>query len=120
VGFGGSEIRPEATGFGVVLFAECALEDAGDKFEGKRCIVSGSGWVGARGAAGAAGLGVAEAVGWCDHPHLRAPPGIAACRRGCCCRCFQLATAQLPPLPLLTCVSVSVGLCAGMLPPTAP
>jgi glutamate dehydrogenase (NADP+) len=41
--FGGSEIRPEATGYGVVLFAEAMLKDKGDKLEGKRCVVSGSG-----------------------------------------------------------------------------
>ncbi|EFN54237.1 hypothetical protein CHLNCDRAFT_25065, partial [Chlorella variabilis] len=41
--FGGSEVRPEATGFGAVFFAEAMLEDLGDGLQGKRCIVSGSG-----------------------------------------------------------------------------
>jgi glutamate dehydrogenase (NADP+) len=36
-------VRPEATGYGVVYFAEAVLEDRGDKLEGKRCVVSGAG-----------------------------------------------------------------------------
>lgn len=43
LGFGGSQIRPEATGYGVVFFAECVLADAGEELKGKRCIVTGSG-----------------------------------------------------------------------------
>ncbi|PSC69576.1 glutamate isoform B [Micractinium conductrix] len=43
VDFGGSEIRPEATGYGCVYFAECMLESNGERIEGKRCIVTGSG-----------------------------------------------------------------------------
>eukprot|EP00494_Astrolonche_serrata_P024832 UN25092 len=41
--WGGSKIRPEATGYGVVYFAKNALEGLKDKLEGKRCVVSGSG-----------------------------------------------------------------------------
>ncbi len=41
--FGGSNIRPEATGYGVVYMMECMLETKGDSLKGKRCLVSGSG-----------------------------------------------------------------------------
>ena len=41
--WGGSLIRPEATGYGCVYFAEEMLKTRGDNFEGKICTVSGSG-----------------------------------------------------------------------------
>eukprot|EP00887_Chlorella_sp_A99_P008188 scaffold12.g8188.t1 len=41
--WGGSNIRPEATGYGAVFFAQNALEDRGEALEGKRCVVTGSG-----------------------------------------------------------------------------
>lgn len=41
--FGGSLIRPEATGYGTVYFAQNMLETKGDSFKGKRVLVSGSG-----------------------------------------------------------------------------
>ncbi len=41
--FGGSLIRPEATGYGAVYFAKEMLERRGMGFEGKKCLVSGSG-----------------------------------------------------------------------------
>lgn len=41
--WGGSRLRPEATGFGAVFFARELLEDQGDSLAGKRCLVSGSG-----------------------------------------------------------------------------
>ena len=41
--FGGSLIRPEATGYGTVYFAKNMLETKGDSFNGKRVAVSGSG-----------------------------------------------------------------------------
>jgi glutamate dehydrogenase (NADP+) len=41
--WGGSLIRPEATGYGAVYFAQEMLATAGDSLEGKRCVVSGSG-----------------------------------------------------------------------------
>jgi glutamate dehydrogenase (NADP+) len=43
LGWGGSLIRPEATGYGAVYFAQNMLETRGDSFEGKICTVSGSG-----------------------------------------------------------------------------
>jgi glutamate dehydrogenase (NADP+) len=41
--FGGSLIRPEATGYGNVYFAQSMLETKGDSFAGKTVVVSGSG-----------------------------------------------------------------------------
>jgi glutamate dehydrogenase (NADP+) len=41
--FGGSLVRTEATGYGVVYFAQKMLEHAGESLEGKRCAISGSG-----------------------------------------------------------------------------
>ncbi len=41
--WGGSLIRPEATGYGLVYFAEEMLKASGDSIRGKRCVVSGSG-----------------------------------------------------------------------------
>jgi glutamate dehydrogenase (NADP+) len=42
-GWGGSLIRPEATGFGQVYFLREMLKARGDSIEGKVCTVSGSG-----------------------------------------------------------------------------
>jgi glutamate dehydrogenase (NADP+) len=41
--YGGSNIRPEATGYGCVYFGEYILQDQNDTYKGKRCVVSGSG-----------------------------------------------------------------------------
>ncbi|RMH71286.1 MAG: NADP-specific glutamate dehydrogenase [Gemmatimonadetes bacterium] len=41
--WGGSLIRPEATGYGAVYFAANMLETRGETLEGKVCLVSGSG-----------------------------------------------------------------------------
>ncbi|MHC5211453.1 MAG: NADP-specific glutamate dehydrogenase [Planctomycetota bacterium] len=43
LGWGGSLIRPEATGYGSVYFADEMLKAAGQSLEGKVCLVSGSG-----------------------------------------------------------------------------
>jgi len=43
VSFGGSLIRPEATGYGTVYFAQSMLATKGLSFEGKTVLVSGSG-----------------------------------------------------------------------------
>lgn len=42
-GWGGSLIRPEATGYGAVYFAEEMLATRGESLAGKTCLVSGSG-----------------------------------------------------------------------------
>ncbi|MCB0746605.1 MAG: NADP-specific glutamate dehydrogenase [Ignavibacteriae bacterium] len=41
--WGGSLIRPEATGYGAVYFAVEMLQTRGESLEGKNCLVSGSG-----------------------------------------------------------------------------
>ena len=41
--WGGSNIRPEATGYGAVYFAQEMLATRGDSLAGKTCLVSGSG-----------------------------------------------------------------------------
>lgn len=41
--WGGSLIRPEATGYGTVYFAQSMLERKGDSFTGKTVVISGSG-----------------------------------------------------------------------------
>lgn len=43
LGFGGSLIRPEATGYGLVYYTEEMLKANGDSFAGKKVVVSGSG-----------------------------------------------------------------------------
>ncbi len=43
LGWGGSLIRPEATGYGAVYFAAEMLKTRRDSLENKRCLVSGSG-----------------------------------------------------------------------------
>ncbi len=46
VSWGGSLIRPEATGYGTVYFAEDMLNHIGDSIQGKTVTISGSGNVG--------------------------------------------------------------------------
>jgi glutamate dehydrogenase (NADP+) len=41
--YGGSLIRPEATGYGAVYFGEEMLKTRGETYDGKICLVSGSG-----------------------------------------------------------------------------
>ena len=41
--WGGSLIRPEATGYGTVYFADNMLKRKGDSFDGKKVVISGSG-----------------------------------------------------------------------------
>ncbi|WP_445714589.1 NADP-specific glutamate dehydrogenase [Flavobacterium sp.] len=43
ISFGGSLIRPEATGYGTVYFAQSMLATKGTSFQGKTVLVSGSG-----------------------------------------------------------------------------
>ena len=43
IGWGGSLIRTEATGYGLIYFAENMMQQAGSSIKGKRCLVSGSG-----------------------------------------------------------------------------
>ena len=57
VSWGGSLVRPEATGFGVVLFVEEMLKTRNLSLEGQRVIVSGSGNVAINAIAKAQALG---------------------------------------------------------------
>ncbi|WP_445259325.1 NADP-specific glutamate dehydrogenase [Nocardioides aurantiacus] len=41
--WGGSQVRKEATGYGTVFFVEEMLKAAGESYDGKRVVVSGSG-----------------------------------------------------------------------------
>lgn len=42
-GWGGSLLRPEATGYGLIYFSEYMFETINENFEGKICLVSGAG-----------------------------------------------------------------------------
>ncbi len=66
ISFGGSLIRPEATGFGVVYFAQEMLKLKGEDFKGKVCIISGTGNVGIHTAQKLMELG-AKVVGFNDY-----------------------------------------------------
>ena len=41
--FGGSLARTEATGYGLIYFADCMLKKMGTDFKGKKCLISGDG-----------------------------------------------------------------------------
>ncbi len=41
--YGGSRVRPQATGYGLCYFTVEMLKDRGDSFEGKNVVISGSG-----------------------------------------------------------------------------
>jgi glutamate dehydrogenase (NADP+) len=43
LGWGGALVRTEATGYGAAFFAQAMMEAAGESFDGKRVVVSGSG-----------------------------------------------------------------------------
>jgi glutamate dehydrogenase (NADP+) len=43
IGWGGSLIRTEATGYGLIYFAQYMLQEKKDSIKGKTCLVSGSG-----------------------------------------------------------------------------
>ena len=43
ISWGGSLVRPEATGFGAVIFTQEMLKTRGASFDGQRVVVSGSG-----------------------------------------------------------------------------
>jgi glutamate dehydrogenase (NADP+) len=55
--FGGSHVRVEATGFGLVYFLEEMLNTAGESLEGKRVVISGAGNVALHAARKVAELG---------------------------------------------------------------
>jgi glutamate dehydrogenase (NADP+) len=57
ISWGGSLVRPEATGFGTVIFTQEMLKTRGTSFDGKRVVVSGSGNVAINAIAKAQALG---------------------------------------------------------------
>lgn len=65
IGWGGSLVRTEATGYGTVVFANEMLKTRGESFDGKRVMVSGSGNVAIYAAEKATQLG-ATVVGFSD------------------------------------------------------
>lgn len=64
--WGGSLLRPEATGYGVAYFAQQMLATRGDELKGKICIVSGAGNVGIYTMEKLTALG-AKVVGFMDY-----------------------------------------------------
>ncbi|HOA26704.1 MAG TPA: NADP-specific glutamate dehydrogenase [Arachnia sp.] len=65
IGWGGSLVRTEATGYGTVVFANEMLKTRGESMDGKRVMVSGSGNVAIYASEKAAQLG-ATVVGFSD------------------------------------------------------
>ena len=65
IGWGGSLVRTEATGYGTVVFADEMLKTRGETMDGKRVMVSGSGNVAIYASEKAAQLG-ATVVGFSD------------------------------------------------------
>ncbi|MCH8569131.1 MAG: NADP-specific glutamate dehydrogenase [Balneolales bacterium] len=43
ISFGGSKLRPEATGFGLIYFTEMMLQEKDDSLDGAKVLISGSG-----------------------------------------------------------------------------
>lgn len=64
--WGGSLLRPEATGYGVAYFAQNMLKDRGDSLEGKTAVISGTGNVGIYAIEKLTQLG-AKVVGFMDY-----------------------------------------------------
>ena len=76
--WGGSLLRPEATGYGVAYFAQNMLKNKGDSLEGKTCIISGTGNVGVYAMEKLTLLG-AKVVGFMDYDgSVYDPDGIDA------------------------------------------
>ncbi len=74
--WGGSPLRPEATGYGVCYFASAMLATRGDSFEGKTVVISGSGNVAQYAAQKALQLG-AKVVTFSDsNGYVYDPAGI--------------------------------------------
>lgn len=74
--WGGSNLRPEATGYGLLYFVESMLEHAGHDIERKRIVISGSGNVAQFAAEKALGVG-ASVVAMSDSAgYIYEPEGI--------------------------------------------
>lgn len=74
--FGGSEIRVEATGFGLIYFLSCMLNDRGETLEGKRVLISGKGNVATHAALKAIALGARVLTLSDTGGTLHAPDGL--------------------------------------------
>ncbi len=76
--WGGSPLRPEATGYGVCYFAEAMLARAGESFEGKTVAVSGSGNVAQYAVQKATALGAKVVTMSDSNGYIYDPDGIDA------------------------------------------
>ena len=74
--YGGSMVRTEATGFGVVYFVREMLAAAGRNFDGKRVIVSGSGNVAIHAALKAQELGATVIAASDSGGYIHDPEGL--------------------------------------------
>ncbi|WP_198394568.1 NADP-specific glutamate dehydrogenase [Brevibacterium yomogidense] len=74
--YGGSMVRTEATGFGVVYFVREMLSAAGRNFDGKRVIVSGSGNVAIHAALKAQELGATVIAASDSGGYIHDPAGL--------------------------------------------
>ncbi|CBN74525.1 Glutamate dehydrogenase 1 (NADP-dependent) [Ectocarpus siliculosus] len=74
--WGGAMPYPEATGYGVVEFARCMLEDKGDSLKGKRCLITGSGKVAVHVAEKLLQLGAIPLTFSDSSGHIYEPEGI--------------------------------------------
>jgi glutamate dehydrogenase (NADP+) len=84
--WGGSLIRPEATGYGAVYFAENVFNGVDDTLKGKRCLVSGSGNVAQFAVEkllhlGAVPITMSDSSGYIMEPNGFTPEGLAEVMR---------------------------------------
>ena len=78
IAWGGSPLRPEATGYGVCYFASAMLQTKGDSFEGKTVVISGSGNVAQYAAQKAIALGAKVVTLSDSNGYIYDPDGIDA------------------------------------------
>jgi glutamate dehydrogenase (NADP+) len=78
INWGGSLIRPEATGYGCVYFAEEMLKNQGQSFQGKTVVISGSGNVAQYAAEKASQLGGKVVTMSDSNGYIYDPSGIDA------------------------------------------
>ena len=76
--WGGSHIRPEATGYGVCYFASAMLATKGDSYEGKTVAISGSGNVAQYASKKALQLGAKVVTMSDSNGYIYGPEGIDA------------------------------------------
>ena len=76
IDWGGSPMRPEATGFGACYFAEAMLATRGDSFQGKTVAISGSGNVAQYAAKKAIQLGAKVVTMSDSNGYIYDPEGI--------------------------------------------